>query len=597
MRAIPFTKVTLGSGFVRSKKELNERVTLNAVYDRFDESGRFRAFDFTWKEGDPEMPHFFWDSDVAKWMEGAAYALADHPDEALKSRVDTLIDKIIAHQCEDGYFNIHFTVVEPEKRFTNRDWHELYCAGHLMEAAVAYAEATGDERFLKAMENYALLIKKVFIDEKSAPFHTPGHEEIELALFRLYRYTGDKTYLDMGMYFLNARGTYDDERIDYNQSHKPVREQREAVGHAVRAMYLYAAMADGAKETGDEALKAACKALFDDVTKRKMYVTGGIGSCAYGEAFSKPFDLPNAEAYTETCAGIGLIFFAERMLALENNAAYADAIERVFYNGVLSGLSADGRAFFYENPLEITMQDHFATMYGAKRYPITQRVAVFFCSCCPPNLNRLLPTLTGYVFGVENDTLFVNQYTACTLHDGDLSAEMSTAYPNDGRITVTAKGAKTLALRIPAWCAAFTLDKPYTLRDGYAYVENDGSPVTLTLDITPQAIRANVAVSRDAGRICVMAGPIVYCAESVDNGENLHAISVSPDFTWKTHYAESLGLNTLQISAFRTSSDDSLYARVKGQDETTQPITLKLLPYCYFANRGESDMLVWFRRH
>lgn len=342
MELLDYRQVNLTDGYLASKEEMNRKITINAVYDRFYDSGRITAFEFNSKE-----VHYFWDSDVAKWMEGAAYILAKHPDEALQAKVEKLIDDIAAHQGADGYFNIYFTVREPDKRFTNRDCHELYCAGHLFEAAVAYAEATGRDRFLKCMEKYADYIYKVFVEEHSAGFVTPGHEEIELALVKMYRYTKSKKYLDLAAFFINERGKRaEDERGDYNQSHKPVREQTEVFGHSVRAVYLYTAMADLALELQDEALQKACKALYEDITKRKMYITGGIGSTCVGETFTRAYDLPNEEAYTETCAGIGLMFFCERMLALENCAAYADTIERVLYNGVLSGVSLDGARRF-----------------------------------------------------------------------------------------------------------------------------------------------------------------------------------------------------------------------------------------------------------
>ena len=383
MQLIPHSRVTLTGGYLAEKQALNRRVTLQAVYDRFYETGRITAFGHGYPDADPIRPHFFWDSDVAKWMEGAAYVLAHEPDPALEAKVDAIIDDIAAHQHADGYFNIYFTVVEPDKRWSNRDWHELYCAGHLMEAAVAYAEATGKTKFLSCMEKYADYIAKIFMEEQSAAFHTPGHEEIELALVRLYRHTGKKQYLDLAAYFINTRGVAEEQgKNNYNQSHLPVREQDSAEGHAVRAMYLYTGMAYLAAETGDEALIAACKKLWADATEQKMYITGGLGSTYIGEAFTTPFDLPPDQAYTETCAGIALCFFANGMLALENHAAYADVIERALYNGVLSGLSHRGDEFFYENPLEVNLSERFVSVWGARRFPAHRRVACFACSCC-----------------------------------------------------------------------------------------------------------------------------------------------------------------------------------------------------------------------
>ena len=591
MKSFDYRQVNLTDGYLASKEELNRKITINAVYDRFYDSGRITAFKFTNKD-----VHYFWDSDVAKWMEGAAYILAKHPDEALQAKVEELIDDIAAHQGADGYFNIYFTVREPDKRFTNRDCHELYCAGHLFEAAVAYAEATGREKFLRCMEKYADYIYKVFVEEHSAAFVTPGHEEIELALVKMYRYTKKKKYLDLAAFFINERGKRDEDgRGDYNQSHKPVREQTEVFGHSVRAVYLYTAMADLALELQDEALKKACEALYRDITERKMYITGGIGSTCVGEVFTRAYDLPNEEAYTETCAGIGLMFFCGRMLALEAKATYADTIERVLYNGVLSGLSLDGKAFFYENPLEITLADHFSNCFGTKRYPITQRVECFACSCCPPNLNRLLPKLSEYVYGLDGDTLYIHQFAASSLHADGVSCEMKTAYPNDGKVHIAASGVKKLAVRVPSWCKSVKTDKPYrAVKDGYMLFED--TEVTVEFDMTPFAVRSSAKVWRDAGSLCVQAGPIVYCAESVDNGENLHKYLLSSDLCAQAHFEKAFGLKVLDVEAYELcdTAHGALYARADTDAPALTKTTLRMIPYNAFANRGESDMLVWF---
>ena len=594
MKLIPHNQVNLKSGFFYDKQELNRKTTINAVYDRFTETGRIGAFKFGFPEKDPIQPHYFWDSDVAKWMEGAAYILHNTADPALEAKVDEIVEDIARNQRKDGYFNIFFTVVQPENRWANRDWHELYCAGHLMEAAVAYAEATGKTKFLSCMERYADYIAKVFMEDHAAAFDTPGHEEIELALVRLYRHTGNKRYLDLAAYFINTRGTENDRnRVAYNQSHLPVREQTEAVGHAVRAVYLYTGMAYLAAETGDESLIAACKTLWEDVTARKMYVTGGLGSTYIGEAFTTPFDLPPDQAYTETCAGIALCFFANGMLALENKAEYADVAERALYNGVLSGLSNDGAQFFYENPLEINLSERFNSVWGARRFPAHRRVACFGCSCCPPNINRLLPTLGGYVYGLEGDTLYINQFADSDMTDGNVTAAISTAYPNDGSVTVTAKGVSKLAIRIPAWCDSFTLNKPYVSENGYAVVNNDGTPVTVIFDLTPRKVWADPRVLRAAGQAAVMKGPVVYCAEGVDNGEGeLHNFVLPAELTAVEAENTEYGLPSLTVPCTKRVNDGgSLY---RNTPPKTEEATLKLIPYCAFANRAETDMRVWF---
>ncbi len=592
MKHFTYKEAQLTDGFVYSKELLNRTATIHAVYDRFAETGRIGAFDF-----DTKKVHIFWDSDVAKWMEGAAYILAKHPDAELERKMESLIDRIEKNQGEDGYFNIYYTVCDPEGRFTKRDNHELYCAGHLFEAAVAYADATGRERFLHCMEKYADYIYRVFVEQDSASFSTPGHEEIELALVRMYRYTNKKKYLDLAAHFINQRGVAEkDEHMDYNQSHLPVREQTEAVGHSVRAVYLYSAMADLALELRDDALKQACKTLFADMVNRKMYITGGIGSCHVGETFSNPYDLPNEEAYTETCAGIGLMFFCLRMLALENDAKYADIIERVFYNGMLSGLSLDGKAFFYENPLEITMQNHFSNIFGRRRFPITQRKESFGCSCCPPNINRLFPRLSEYVYGLDGDTLYINQFTASTLQSGDISAQMTTDYPLNGRIAVRANGVSRVAFRIPSWCRKFTLNAEYTMENGYAVVRNDGE-LQLTLDMQPFAVRANCKVLKDINKICIQCGPLVYCAESVDNGENLHALEIPVNFSYQKSFDAFFGLPVLIVDGFRyTDSLDGLYTFADTDLPQKQKCSIKMIPFSCFANRGETDMLTWISR-
>lgn len=594
MKLIPHNQVDLKSGFFFDKQELNRKTTLDAVYDRFSETGRIGAFKFGYPKDDPIQPHFFWDSDVAKWMEGAAYSLMHTPDPTLEAKVDDIVEDIARNQCEDGYFNIFFTVVQPENRWANRDWHELYCAGHLMEAAVAYAEATEKTKFLTCMEKYADYIARVFMEEHSATFHTPGHEEIELALVKMYRHTGKKKYLDMAAHFINTRGTVEESnKTSYNQAHLPVREQDSAVGHAVRAVYLYTGMAYLAKETGDETLISACKKLWEDIAERKMYITGGLGSTHIGEAFTTPFDLPPDQAYTETCAGIALCFFGNGMLALDNDARYADVIERALYNGVASGLSVSGDQFFYENPLEINLSERFESAWGTRRFPAHRRVACFGCSCCPPNVNRLLASLGGYVYGLDGDTLYVNQFASSDMTDGGVTASMETKYPNEGTVTVTAKGVGKLAIRIPAWCDSFTLNKPYTLQNGYAVVENDGTPVTVDLDLTPRKVWADPRVLRAAGQAAVMKGPVVYCAEGLDNGETtLHSYTLPADFTAEEQANTEYGLPTLTVPCVKRVTDgESLY---RNTPPKTEAATLKLIPYYAFANRQETDMRVWF---
>lgn len=595
MKTYGMSNVDITGGYLHEKQELNRTVTMETVWDFFKSSGRVDAFRCSYKEGDPTPPHIYWDSDVAKWIEAAAYLLMKQSDPTLEKRIDEIVDNIEKGQLEDGYYNSYYVTMEPENRFTDRNHHELYTAGHLMEAAVAYADATGKTKFLTLMEKFADCIYRVFVEEKSARFYSPGHEEIELALVKMFRRTGKKKYLDLAAHFLNIRGTVEEDMNTLQiQSHLPVREQTEALGHCVRAVYLYTGMAEVAKETGDETLTEACRRLYDDIVKRRMYITGGLGSTHLGEAFSVPFDLPNDHAYTETCAGIGMIFFAEAMLRHENRAEYADIIERELYNGVLSGLSADGKKFFYENPLEINMTERYPAPDGEpRRFPRATRSASFWCSCCPPNMNRLLASLNAYLFGIDGDTLFVNQFAASSLEDGNISCKVDTDYPRGNTVTVSASGIGKLALRIPGWCRSFTIDRQYVMKNGYAVVENDGAPVTLTLDMAPEAVFADPRVIRDSGKLCVRRGPIVYCAESVDNGENLHAFVIPHDFEAVVTDGQ-FGLPELDVSCLRMRNfDDKLYST---EMPALEDAVLHMIPYNSFANRGESeaDMSVWF---
>ena len=600
---VDFSNVDITEGFWAAKQALNRNVTVHAVRDRFADTGRFRAFKFDWSEGsDIPKPHFFWDSDIAKWLESAAYLLEKAPDEALQAQVEEVIDDIEAHQDKDGYFNIYHTVVEPENRFRIRDHHELYCLGHLIEAAVAYYNATGRERFLNLMDRYIDLVIRVFCEERSAAFVTPGHEEIELALFKLYRLRRSKKYLDLAMFFLNERGKTAEGLGDwckenYNQSHIPVREQRTAEGHAVRACYLYAAMADAAKETGDSAMLDACRALFDDIVNRKMYITGGIGSSCRGEAFTVPFDLPNDTAYAETCASIALAFFADRMKDLELDAKYADIVEREIFNGALSGLSLDGKAFFYENPLEINLADHtrHTSVNDSDRLPITQRLEVFSCSCCPPNVTRFLASLGGSVFSEAKDAIAVHQFMNCKAQIGASAVEMKTYYPHDGnvRLTVTGAKGKTLFVRVPGWCKRYTFSLPCTLSNGYAAfsVDSDSFTLDIAFAMEPVFYFAHPAVRADAGKKALMRGPLVYCLEGVDNEGDLFDLTVDTKTAPEMRFDPFFGANVLTFPAETAETADAPLYSADGTPR--KQTTATFIPYYAFANRGETDMAVW----
>jgi len=588
-----YKQTEITGGFLADKQKLNRKITIDAVWNRFSDTGRIKAFSFDWKEGMDQKPHIFWDSDVAKWMEGAAYIIGKNGDKKLEEKVEGLIDLIEKHQQPDGYFNIYYTVCEPGNRFTVRGNHELYCAGHLMEAAVAYYEATGKDRFLRCMMKYADLIEKVFVKEKSAKFITPGHEEIELALLRMHRATGEKRYLDLAKFFIEERGVHPEERIPAVQDY-PVRRQKEATGHSVRAMYLYAAVAALATETDDEELKARCRDIFEDVARRKMYITGGIGSTRMYEGFTAKYDLPNRMAYAETCAAISLVFFCRNMLDIEKNSEYADVLERALFNGALAGLSLDGKAFFYENPLELNIRK-LNRLIDPSRKPIqaiSQRKEVFDCSCCPPNLNRFLEETESFLYDVEEKNVYVHLFAESVMQNGDIFVETKTDYPNSGTVHFSCRGAEKLFVRIPGWCKHFDISAPYTMDSGYAVIENPVE-ITVELEMKPKLIGTNLNLQNNIGRAALCCGPLVYCIEGVDNGENLHALSVSRELNATCTFEPVFGANVIEADGFRQiTTSDALYAEYS---ESFESMRLKFIPYACYANRGETDMLVYLR--
>ena len=602
MRHIPFQNIEITGGFWQQKQILNRDKIIPAVQARFAETGRFEAMKCNWRAGMENQSHFFWDSDVAKWIEGVAYMLNKAADTELEAFVEEIIDNIVKNQQADGYFNVYFTVVEPGGRFTKRSHHELYCAGHLIEAAVAWFEATGRDRFLQCIIRYVDCIERAFVTEKTAAFVTPGHEEIELALVRLYHCTRNPRDLQLAAFFINQRGNnaldeagfVDFTNAKYDQSHAPVREQTTAEGHCVRACYLYSGMADLAREMQDEALLQACRTIFRDIVETKMYVTGGIGPTPNGEAFTIPYDLPLASAYTETCAAISLAYFASRMLEMEEDALYADVVERVLYNGILSGVSLSGDAFFYENPLEIkpALQDRDTSVREAfkQRWPIHTRAEIFSCSCCPPNLVRFFASVGGYFYSEKEGGVYIHQYAESQADIGQANVSVQTVYPADGRIVVQAQNCAFAALRIPSWCASFTLNKPYVMEKGYAIVSDTAGDIVLTLDMAPTLLQASPRVTAVSGRVAMQYGPLVYCLESVDNGADLRSVGVYADVCARVVFDEAFRANVLYTEGFRLAETKGLYA---AYDAAVEPLEVKWIPYFAFANRGVGEMLTW----
>lgn len=602
-------KVRLTGGFWKEKRDLSREVTMPSIYDRFTETGRFAALDFNHPD-----PHIFWDSDIAKWIEGAAYLLEDHRDAEIERKVDEAVEKIRLHQRPDGYFNIHFDTVEPAKRFSCYTQHELYDLGHLTEAAIAYKRATGKRELLDVCIRYMDLVDRVFRVEHSAGFDTPGHEEIELALYKLYRETENEKYLTLLRYFIDTRGTSDrDITYDvfgdrsYSQAHLPVRQQTTAEGHSVRAMYLYCGMADLAWQDDDAELKKACETLFDNVVNRRMYVTGGIGSTHTGESFSFDFDLMNRTAYAETCASLGLALFARRMLRLQPRGLYADIAELALYNGSMSGVSVSGDSFFYENPLELqpaVIRNNMRYTKARDSMPIAERVKVFSCSCCPPNLLRVVGSIGDFAYGESDGTLYSHLFMDCEAKTSFGTVRQTTGYPYAGEVEYRMpEGAEkfTLAVHLPAWA-----EEGYTVtlngelyevcpEDGYLYITRAWSKDdVLKLDLPMQAriIEANPAVHEDCGRVAVMRGPIVYCAEEVDNGRYVKDLSVSDSADYIPEWSDELRAMVLRTTGTRRvwPNANPLYSAKRSSRVHSEVV---LIPYACFANRGESEMTVW----
>ena len=603
--AVTYENIDLTGGFWYEKQKLVREVSMWNVYKRFAETGRFEAFRYNWREGMPNRPHIFWDSDVAKWMEAAAYYCKKQRDAELETIVDDMVEEIAKNRSEDGYFNSYFGHLEPENRFTRRNDHELYCAGHLLEAAIAYRDATGKGKFLSLMIDYIDLIYRVFYVDKSAVFTSPGHEEIELALVKLYRVTNERKYLDLALYFVEQRGCVNYDGIpgaiggSTVQDHLPIREQKTAEGHAVRACYLYSAVADLALETGDETLLAAAKTLFDNIVRRRMYVTGAIGQTCVGETFMGDFDLPNQSAYAETCANLSLALFARRMSVFDPDAIYADTAERVLFNSFISGMSLDGRAFFYSN-----MQENDRTVktrkYNSRHTlftPDDTRVEVFGCSCCPPNVVRTVASIADFQYTADAETVWMHQYFASEAHIGDKTLTVETAYPYDGGVKITYLGGTgRLALRIPGWCREYTLSiggKIVTpeVKKGYAYLTvSGGDEIMLRMEMPVRFVEAHPLVWDDAGRVAVTRGPLVYCMESCDNAYPLRDIRLSESADWRMVMDEYLGVPVFDTDGcVRHWNDDVLY----GDCAALEICRVRLIPYFAFANRGSADMIIW----
>ena len=564
----------------------------------------------------------FQDSDVAKWLEGVAYSLTVKPDAALEKRADDIIDIIEKAQQPDGYLNTYFTIKEPEHRWQNlQECHELYCAGHMMEAAVAYYDATGKDKLLKVMERMADHIDRRFGPDKITGI--PGHQEVEIGLMRLYHTTGEERYCNLAEYFINERGKnpnffYEESQkrgwthfgIDpkdtvYNQSFATVYDQKEAVGHSVRAVYMYTAMADIAGTTGDERLYQACVDLWKNMTEKRMYLTAGIGSTGELEAFTKDYDLPNDMVYAETCASIGLIFFAKQMLELEANGKYADVMERAFYNGTISGMQADGKRFFYVNPLEVN--PGISGVVPGYKHVLPERPGWYACACCPPNLVRLITSLGKYVWDETDDTIFSHMFVGqkAELEKADIDVESS--YPWEGKVTYHVHSKKeeeyTLAIHIPGYLKDICIkvngeqiEWKKFMKNGYLYLTRKWgeSQVEILFDLEVRKVYANKNVREDAGKVALMRGPFVYCFEGVDNGNDLQAMCIDADTQAETFVGKEGVLKDkvcIHVQGYEDEREsDALYSEEKPD---YQPHELTAIPYYLWGNRGVNQMRVW----
>lgn len=571
---------------------------------------------------------WFQDSDLWKWIEGAAYSLATHPDAQLEKTVDEVIDLAGKAQQPDGYLDTYYIIGGLDKRFTNlRDHHEMYVAGHMFEAAVAYYEATGKRSLLDMACRVADCFDANFGPEENKLHGYPGHEEIELGLAKLYQVTDEERYIRLAKYFLDVRGQqphyYDAERdargekpgwsplrhpqapYTYNQAHKPVREQTEGAGHAVRQLYLLSGMADVGELAGDPTLIQAADTVFQNIIHKQMYITGGVGSTHEGEAFSFDYDLPPERCYTETCASIALAMTASRLNRIQPNGCYGDTVERTLYNGILSGVSLDGTKYFYINPLEVWPE---RCMRRQDMHVDPERLGWFGCACCPPNVLRTLTGLGGYMFAADEDSLLVDQYIASQVKTyigaQDVAFTLDANYPWSGhvKLTMESHAAFKMMLRKPAWAKEWslcingqTVDAP--LVNGYILLDRAfaaGDVIELELPMEVRFMSASIRTPNYVGKTALMRGPVVYCLEEKDNGPLLWNLSVQPGTAIAQHQPDLLcGVTTITCQGLRESGDSDLYTE---DPPTAAPQQLTFVPYYAWGNRGGGEMSVWVRR-
>jgi len=580
---VPFSKVKIEDGFWSPRLQAHKDVTLAVCIDQIEnQTGRIRNFENAALGKGEHSGIFFDDSDVYKALEGMACSLQNHPDLVLEAKCDEWIDKFAEAQQPDGYINTFYTLTGLENRWKDMDRHEMYCAGHMIEAGIAYFQVTGKRKLLDVCIRMADHMMTVFGPGKRD--WIPGHEEIELALVKLFQVTGEKKYLDFADWLLSERGhgygSYGDERVwptRYYQDEVPVREMTDISGHAVRSMYLFCGMADVASYTGDQGYRDALDRVWDDVVLRNMYITGGIGQSSHNEGFTNDYSLPNLTAYCETCASVGMVLWNWRMGQFTGDGKYADVLERALYNGALAGISLSGDRFFYVNPLESRGDHHRQAWYG--------------CACCPSQICRFLPSIGNYVYGVSDKALWVNLYMGSQadikLGKKQVTLKQETDYPWNGdvRLTLGLKGKlhTQLRLRIPAWCESYTLfvnggPVAFAVEKGYAILERtwkDGDQVTLKLEMPVQMVAADPRVKEDEGLRAIQRGPVVYCLEEADNAEGFDSLFLTENTRFETSaLPDKLG-GIVEISA------------VNGAGHLTY------IPYYAWDNRAPGKMKVW----
>lgn len=580
---VKFSEVKIDDDFWSPRLQRHKDVTLPVCIDQIEnQTGRIRNFENAAKGRGEHSGIYFDDSDVYKALEGMAYSLQNNPDAELEAKCDEWIEKFAVAQQPDGYINTFYTLTGLENRWIDMTRHEMYCAGHLIEAAVAYYNVTGKRQLLEVGQKMADHMMTIFGPE--GRHWVPGHEEIELALAKLYEATSEKKYLDFAQWLLDERGhghgTWGNPpqpwEAEYFQDDKPVREMTDIAGHAVRAMYLYCGMADVAAYTGDQGYIDALNRLWDDVVLRNMYITGGIGQSSHNEGFTNDFSLPNLTAYCETCASVGMVFWNWRMNQFTGDSKYIDVLERSLYNGALAGISLNGDRFFYVNPLESLGDHHRQAWYG--------------CACCPSQICRFLPSIGNYIYGVSSDALWVNLYlgndATVTVGGKEVTVNQETGYPWDGgvRITLGMKGTlhKDIRIRIPGWCRDYFITVngnvvQAPLDKGYAVLKGrwrDGDIIYLEMEMPAELVAADPRVKEDEGCRAVQRGPLVYCLEEVDN----------PDF-------DALCLESDAV--FDAEWESGTLQGVMTLSTTFGDRSLKFIPYYAWDNRAPGKMKVW----